>query len=101
MERDAEESAFTQLDKPGLVGQMHEQPEKLLVAPDQMEQLLRVIVGIGSNLENLNVTLHGIVKAAMELAGASYGALGMYLDLSCNSAFAGVVDAKGALPQGE
>jgi len=24
----------------------------------------------------------------------------VYLDLSCNSAFAGVVDAKGALPQG-
>lgn len=78
MERDAEESALTQLDKPGLVGQMHEQLDELLVAPDQMEQLLRVIVGIGSNLENLNVTLHGIVKAAMELAGASYGALGMY-----------------------
>ena len=43
-----------------------------------MEQLLRVIVDIGSNLENLDVTLHGIVKAAMELAGARYGALGIY-----------------------
>jgi len=78
MERDAEESAFTQLGKRGLVGRMHEQLDELLAARDQMEQLLRVIVDIGSNLENLDVTLHGIVKAAMELAGARYGALGMY-----------------------
>jgi signal transduction histidine kinase len=57
---------------------MHEQLDELLAARDQMEQLLRVIVDIGSNLENLDVTLHGIVKAAMELAGARYGALGIY-----------------------
>lgn len=78
MERDAEESAFTQLGQRGLVGRMHEQLDELLAARDQMEQLLRVIVDIGSNLENLDVTLHGIVKAAMELAGARYGALGIY-----------------------
>jgi signal transduction histidine kinase len=56
---------------------MHEQLDELLAARDQMEQLLRVIVDIGSNLENLGVTLHGIVKAAMNLAGARYGALGV------------------------
>jgi len=78
MERDAEESAFTQLGQRGLVRRMHEQLDELLAARDQMEQLLRVIVDIGSNLENLDVTLHGIVKAAMELAGARYGALGKY-----------------------
>jgi signal transduction histidine kinase len=78
MERDAEESAFTQLGKRGLVRRMHAQLDELLAARDQMEQLLRVIVDIGSNLENLDVTLHGIVKAAMELAGARYGALGIY-----------------------
>jgi signal transduction histidine kinase len=78
MERDAEESAFTQLGQRGLVRRMHEQLDELLAARDQMEQLLRVIVDIGSNLENLDVTLHGIVKAAMELAGARYGALGIY-----------------------
>jgi signal transduction histidine kinase len=78
MERDAEESAFTQLGRRGLVRRMHEQLDELLAARDQMEQLLRVIVDIGSNLENLDVTLHGIVKAAMELAGARYGALGIY-----------------------
>jgi signal transduction histidine kinase len=57
---------------------MHEQLDELLAARDQMEQLLRGIVDIGSNVENLDVTLHGIVKAAMELAGARYGALGLY-----------------------
>ncbi len=78
MERDAEESAFTQLGKRGLVGRMHQQLDELLDARDQMELLLRVIVDIGSNVENLDVTLHGIVKAAMELAGVRYGALGVY-----------------------
>jgi signal transduction histidine kinase len=78
MERDAEESAFTQLGQRGLVRRMHKQLDELLAARDQMEQLLRVIVDIGSNLENLDVTLHGIVKAAMELAGAGYGALCIY-----------------------
>jgi signal transduction histidine kinase len=78
MESDAEDSAFTQLGQRGLVRRMHEQLDELLAARDQMEQLLRVIVDIGSNLENLDVTLHGIVKAAMELARARYGALGIY-----------------------
>jgi signal transduction histidine kinase len=78
MERDAEDSAFTQLGQRGLVRRMHQQLDELLAARDQMEELLRVIVDIGSNLENLDVTLHGIVKAAMELAGARYGALGIY-----------------------
>ena len=50
MERNAEESAFTQLGQRGLVGRMHEQLDQLLAARDQMEQLLRVIVDIGSNL---------------------------------------------------
>src|SRR5271156_670570 len=70
-------SAFAGLGQRGLVSRMHEQLDELLAARDQMEQLLRVIVDIGSNLENLDVTLHGIVKAAMELAGARYGGLGM------------------------
>jgi signal transduction histidine kinase len=78
MERDAEESAFTPLGRRGLAGRMHEQLNELSAARDQMEQLLRVIVDIGSNLENLDLTLHGIVKAAMELANARYGALGLH-----------------------
>jgi signal transduction histidine kinase len=74
----AGDSAFTQLGQRDLVSRMHEQLDELLAARDQMEQLLRVIIDIGSNLENLDLTLHGIVKAAMELAGARYGALGVY-----------------------
>ncbi len=41
-----------------------------------MEQLVRVIVEIGSDLD-LDVTLHRIVSGAMELTGARYGALGI------------------------
>jgi len=102
MERDAEESAFTQLGQRGLVGRMHEQLDELLAARDQMEQLLRVIVDIGSNLENLDVTLHGIVKAAMELADARYGALGIYgLDGNLLSVVQEGIDADAAKRLGE
>src|ERR1700758_604511 len=41
-----------------------------------MEHLVRVIVEINSDLD-LDVTLHRIVSAAMELTGAPYGALGI------------------------
>ncbi|MGH3959941.1 sensor histidine kinase [Mycobacterium sp.] len=77
MDSDAGESAFGRLGQRGLVRRMHEQLDELLAARDQMEQLLRIIVDIGSNLD-LDVTMHRIVKAAMELAGARYGALGIY-----------------------
>jgi serine phosphatase RsbU (regulator of sigma subunit)/anti-sigma regulatory factor (Ser/Thr protein kinase)/transcriptional regulator with GAF, ATPase, and Fis domain len=55
---------------------MHEQHDKLVAARDQMQNLVRVIVDIGSDLD-LDVTLHRIVNAAMELTGARYGALGI------------------------
>jgi GAF domain-containing protein len=55
---------------------MHEQHDELVAARDQMEQLVRVIVEIGSDLD-LDVTLHRVVNAAMELTGAPYGALGI------------------------
>ena len=55
---------------------MHETLEELMAARDQMEQLVRVIIEIGSDLD-LDVTLHRIVDAAMELTGARYGALGI------------------------
>jgi serine phosphatase RsbU (regulator of sigma subunit)/anti-sigma regulatory factor (Ser/Thr protein kinase) len=50
--------------------------EDPVAARDQMEQLVRVIVEISSDLD-LDVTLHRIVTAAMELTGAPYGALGI------------------------
>ena len=55
---------------------MHEQLDDVVAARDQMEDLVQVIVEIGSVL-NLDATLHRIVDAAMRLTGARYGALGI------------------------
>lgn len=70
------ESALTWLGRRELVKQMHEQLDELVAARDQMEQLVRVIVQIGSDLD-LDVTLRRVVNAAMELTGARCGALGI------------------------
>ncbi len=59
-------SAFAGLGQRGLVGRMHEQLDELLAARDQMEQLLRVIVEIGSDLD-LDRTLHRIVRRGQEI----------------------------------
>ncbi len=55
---------------------MHAELDELVAARDRMEQLVRLIVEIGSDLD-LDVTLRRIVSAAMELTGAKYGALGI------------------------
>jgi serine phosphatase RsbU (regulator of sigma subunit)/anti-sigma regulatory factor (Ser/Thr protein kinase)/transcriptional regulator with GAF, ATPase, and Fis domain len=70
------EFAFTWPDQRKEVSRMHTQLDDLVAARDQMEQLVRVIVEIGSDLD-LDVTLHRIVNAAIELTGAQYGALGI------------------------
>lgn len=49
---------------------------ELVAARDDAAHLVRVIVGIGSDLD-LHVTLRRIVSAAMELSAARYGALGV------------------------
>jgi serine phosphatase RsbU (regulator of sigma subunit)/anti-sigma regulatory factor (Ser/Thr protein kinase) len=73
---------------------------------DQMEHLVRVIVEISSDLD-LNVTLHRIVSAAMELTGARYGALGIRASDGTLASFvhAGIDDDTarrlGDLPVGE
>jgi signal transduction histidine kinase len=59
-------SAFAGLGQRGL--------DELLAARDQMEQLLRVIVEIGSDLD-LDATLRRIVRSARDLTSAPYGAL--------------------------
>jgi len=76
MDTDRGESAFTRQGRRELAGRVHEQLDELVAARDQMEQLVRVIVEIGTTLD-LDVTLHRIVNAAMELTGARYGALGV------------------------
>jgi len=53
-----------------------DQLDELAAVRDQMEQLVRAIVEIGSDLD-LDVTLKRIVNAAIELAGARYGVLGL------------------------
>ena len=74
MASDDSGSAFAGLGQRGLVSRMHEQLDELLAARDQMEQLLRVIVEIGADLD-LDATLRRIILAARELTAAPYGAL--------------------------
>lgn len=76
MENANEDSAFAALGQRSLVGSMHEQLDELLNSRDQMEHLLRVVVGLAADLD-LDATLRRIVRAAMELTGAHYGALGV------------------------
>ena len=56
MTSDDRGSAFAGLGQPGLARKLHEQLDELLTARDQMEQLLRVIVEIGADLD-LDATL--------------------------------------------
>jgi two-component system, NarL family, sensor histidine kinase DevS len=74
MSDDDNGSAFARLGRRGLVHRMHEQLDELLTARDQMEQLLRVIVEIGADLD-LDSTLRRIVSAARKLTSAPYGAV--------------------------
>lgn len=76
MVNDGDKSLFAGLGRRALVDQMHEQLDELLAARDQMEQLLRLNLEIGSDLD-LDTTLQRIVHAAISLTGARYGALGV------------------------
>ncbi|WP_431195872.1 SpoIIE family protein phosphatase [Mycobacterium camsae] len=58
------------------MSRIHEQLDELVAARDQLQQLVRVIVEIGSDLD-LDMTLHRIVSGAMQLTGARYGSLGL------------------------
>lgn len=76
MDSDRSDSAFTWQGRRELVSRMHDQLDELAAARDQMEQLVRVIVEIGFDLD-LDVTLQRVLKAAMELTGARYAVLGI------------------------
>ncbi len=67
---------FTSRDPREPAGPLQEQLDEVVQSRDQMEQLVRVIVEIASDL-NVDVTVHRVVKAAMELTDAPYGALGI------------------------
>ncbi len=85
---------------------MHEQLDELLAARDQMEQLLQVIVEIGSDLD-LDATLRRIIRAARELTSAPYGALairdpdGMLVSFVHDGIDADEVRRMGPLPVGK
>lgn len=73
---DGEGPAFIGQGWRELVGRVHAELDELVAARDRMEQLVRLIVDIGSDLD-LDVTLRRIVSAAKELTDAKYGALGI------------------------
>lgn len=77
MDSDRSDPAFTWQGRRELVNRMRDQLDEVEAARDQMEQLVRVIVEIGSDLD-LGVTLHRVLQAAMELTGARYAALGIH-----------------------
>jgi signal transduction histidine kinase len=70
------DSAFSALGRSTHVGSTQKQLDEMLGARDQMERLLRVVVGLASDLD-LDATLRRIVTAAMELTGSRYGAIGV------------------------
>ena len=85
---------------------MHEQLDDMLAARDQMEQLLRVIVEIGSDLD-LDSTLRRIVLAARKLTSAPYAAVavrdpeGTLIAFVHNGIDDGAVQRIGHLPVGK
>ena len=106
MENDRGGSASTGQDRHEPASQMNEQLDELVEARDQLQKLVQVIVGIGSDLD-VDVTLHRVVNAAMELTDARYGALGIRASDDSLDAFvhAGIDDGTarrlGDLPVGE
>src|SRR6478672_6719425 len=63
-------------DRSEVAGSKGGQLDMLMAARNQMEQMVRAIVEIGSDLD-LDLTLKRIVNAAIELAGARNGTLGI------------------------
>jgi serine phosphatase RsbU (regulator of sigma subunit)/GAF domain-containing protein/anti-sigma regulatory factor (Ser/Thr protein kinase) len=106
MSDDRSDSAFSWPERGAVTGSERDQQDELVAARHQMEQLVRAIVEIGSDLD-LEVTLKRIVNAAIELAGARYGALAIRGPGggSVSSVHAGIDDDTarrlGALPIGD
>jgi len=74
--------------------ELHSEREILVAKRDE---LTARIAAAGGGLASLRSELAQASERAEKISRRRT----LYLDLSCNSAFAGVVDAKGALPQGE
>jgi signal transduction histidine kinase len=78
MERGASAATglLPQLRMDELLGELQSRLQALLATRDQMHALLEAVVAVGSDL-NLESMLRRIVAAAVSLAGARYGALGV------------------------
>jgi signal transduction histidine kinase len=63
-----------QLDE--LLGELQSRLQAVVATRDRMNRLLEAVVTVGSGLD-LETMLHRIVEAAVSLAGARYGALGV------------------------
>lgn len=65
-----------QLELDELLGELQSRLQAVLGTRDRMKGLLEAVVAVGSGLD-LETTLHRIVEAAVNLANARYGALGV------------------------
>lgn len=68
--------ALSQLRLRELLGEVQDRVEQLVTTRDQMGFLLEAVLAIASGLE-LDATLHRIVRSAVDLVDARYGALGV------------------------
>ena len=60
-----------------LLTQVHDRIEEMVQVRDRLDQLIEAILMVASGLD-LDETLQRIVRAAVELTGARYGALGVW-----------------------
>lgn len=68
-------SAFAR--RPDELRRIHDQLDELAADRDQLGSLLQLAIEISSDLE-LDPTLHRIIRAALTLTGARYGAIGVW-----------------------
>jgi signal transduction histidine kinase len=59
-----------------LLAEVHERLAEIIKTRDRLQGLLEAVLAVGARLE-LDTTLHRIVRAAVELIDARYGALGV------------------------
>jgi signal transduction histidine kinase len=74
--RDVVSVLLPQLQLDELLGELQSRLQAVLATRDRLNGLLEAVVAVGSDLD-LETTLHRIVEAAVQLADARYGALGV------------------------
>jgi signal transduction histidine kinase len=74
--REVVSGLLPQLQLDELLGELQSRLQAVLATRDRLNGLLEAVVAVGSDLD-LETTLHRIVEAAVKLADARYGALGV------------------------